>query len=185
MRTRNFASCFPISAPIAALFVLPTLIFFAAAANADTELDANLDGLQVVPKNVSPAFGLLDGTLTGGAGSYVFTFSGNFQDLLGGSTAAEIRNAPVGAGGIIVFPATIGSVGATSSTISGTWRFDDANNPLTDAQAAALLAGNEYINVRSTVFPSGEIRGQIEPVPEPGGLLVLGTTGLGALRRRR
>jgi hypothetical protein len=31
----------------------------------------------------------------------------------------------------------------------------------------ALLAGNMYVNVHSPLFLAGEIRGQLEAVPEP------------------
>ncbi|MGK7939613.1 MAG: CHRD domain-containing protein [Crocosphaera sp.] len=36
-----------------------------------------------------------------------------------------------------------------------------------------LLSDGLYINIHTTTFPSGEIRGQIESVPEPTSLLAL------------
>jgi hypothetical protein len=56
---------------------------------------------------------------------------------------------------------------------------------------AALIAGIEngmtYLNIHTVVNPGGEIRGQLEPVPEPATLLLVGTTmaGLGLVRWRR
>lgn len=55
---------------------------------------------------------------------------------------------------------------------------------------AALLAGmlsdRAYFNVHSTTFPGGEIRGFLDPVPEPATFTLLGAAlMLGALRRRR
>lgn len=51
-------------------------------------------------------------------------------------------------------------------------------------QAGDLLAGLWYVNVHSSAFSGGEIRGQV--VPEPGtlGLVGLGVTLLAARRRR-
>ena len=56
-----------------------------------------------------------------------------------------------------------------------------------NALLAGLDAGEAYLNIHTTSFPTGEIRGFLAPVPEPetyalmlGGLAVLAT-----LRRRR
>jgi hypothetical protein len=47
-------------------------------------------------------------------------------------------------------------------------------------QIADLENGLWYINIHSTTFGGGEIRGQILPVPEPSTLALLGL-GVGAL----
>ena len=54
------------------------------------------------------------------------------------------------------------------------------------AQAAA--DGKAYFNIHTSAFPGGEIRGFLQPVPEPGSSIVLlgiGVAGLVARRQRR
>ncbi|MCW5610095.1 MAG: CHRD domain-containing protein [Rubrivivax sp.] len=55
------------------------------------------------------------------------------------------------------------------------------------ALLAGLNAGTAYFNVHSTAFPAGEIRGFLQPVPEPGtwALMGLGLAAVGGLARRR
>ena len=64
------------------------------------------------------------------------------------------------------------------ATDPGGYEYAFSYASLTTAQISDLMAGLWYVNVTSSAFPDGEIRGQIQPVPEPSTLALL---GLGAL----
>jgi hypothetical protein len=140
--------------------------------------DAVLDGFQEVPPNSSPGVGEAEFTLS----NSTFTCtSGSYQDLLGNSSAISVNdpggygtNAPV----IIVL--TLTSPGTQTGTFSG-------SGTLTAGQITDLNNGNCYVNLRSNVYPSGEIRGQILAVPEPATMALVGAGSLAllALRRRK
>jgi len=49
------------------------------------------------------------------------------------------------------------------------------------ALIAALESGANYLNIHTTNFPGGEIRGALAPVPEPASLALLGTALAGLL----
>jgi hypothetical protein len=136
------------------------------------QLEANLDCLQEVPPNASPAFGFGDIMLDTTAGTATVA-TGSYQDLLGNSSTVRISDAAVGANGPTIFLFTLDAPG----TFSG-------NGPLTPAQVNYMLLGNTYINITSNVFPSGEIRGQLLQVPEPATLGILGIGSIALLKRR-
>lgn len=124
------------------------------------------------------------GVLTGGPGSWLFTYSGSWQNLTGNAIDAHIHHAPVGVPGPIVHFFDNVTLGGPNGTFSGTWSALDNPRPLTDALAAELIAGNTYFNIHSTFAGGGEIRGQILVVPEPSAL-GLAALGLTLLARRR
>ena len=65
---------------------------------------------------------------------------------------------------------------------------DDATT-FSETEEGHLLAGRSYINLHTDLYPSGEIRGQINPIPEPSTyalmLAGLGLVGLATARRRK
>jgi subtilisin-like proprotein convertase family protein len=108
-----------------------------------------IDGLQEVPPNPSPATGVGNVTLDNDA----LTLSWNitYQGLLGQITAAHFHGPamPGQNAGVQV------GIGALPSPMVG-----QAN--ITAAQAQQILSGLWYVNIHSTTFPGGEIRGQVQ-----------------------
>ncbi len=126
------------------------LVLGAGVASAQT-FTATLDGLQEVPPNASPATGsatlVLDVAM-------MLNVSCTFSGLLAPVVASHIHApAPPGVNAGVRFslipPAP--PVSPINLTVG----------PLTAAQAADLINGLSYINIHTSQFPGGEIRGQI------------------------
>ena len=130
--------------------------------NSDSYLQANLLGSNEVPSINTEASGNLVFELTGD----VLTVSGSFDDLAG-DVAIEI------AGGAHIHDAVAGRNGGVVFVLNLTLDADNrgavieaANNAfiLDAAQLATLMADGNYINVHSSAFMSGELRGQVTPI---------------------
>lgn len=113
-----------------------------------TLLRAALSGDQEVPPPVTGAVGT--GTLSLELPSRNITGSIVLDGMT--ATAAHIHTGEAGVNGPIIVP--------LAETSPGTWSVP-AGSSLTEAQAAAAVAGGLYYNAHSVAFPSGEIRGQI------------------------
>jgi hypothetical protein len=157
------------------------LICSLATARADQSFTIVMDGLQEVPPNASPGTGF--GTAFFDSTALTISLSVSFSGLVSPTTVSHIHTGAVGfAGPVVVDTTSIMTPGATSGTVSG--------GPLaiSATHVANLLAGDTYLNIHTTAFPGGEIRGQLIVVPEPSttALVGLGIVGLGwKLRRKR
>lgn len=136
------------------LLGLAGLALCSIASAQQTYMVSTLNQAQETPPTGSPATGsaclILDQT------AHTITFNISYSGLLGVETAAHFHQAPPGsAGGVIIgLPPGKPKIGTLATT---------------PAQEAAFLAGNVYINIHTTVFPGGEIRGQVlvGAVPPP------------------
>lgn len=137
---------------------------------------ANLTGGQEVPAVVTTGFGTATMTIDDVTG--VWSLTGTFSSLLGNANNAHIHGpAPVGVNAGVVKGLTF--TVATSGSISGS---SVATGVYSAGQITDLKNGLHYVNIHSTNFGGGEIRGQL--VPEPSAM-ILGIAAAGLLIRRR
>ena len=135
-----------------------------------------LSGAQEVPPNASPGSGEAQMTYDDVTNELAWTIE--FGGLLAPTVAAHFHQAPPGVNGPIIVPVDLGAfAGATAGTLTGSGAVPDANEP-------ALLSGGWYLNIHTTMFPGGEIRGQVA-IPEPALVGLLGLACAGLLLRRR
>jgi hypothetical protein len=142
---------------------------------------AAMDGSQVVPASGSAAAGAASLFYDSGAHkltSIVVSVTGiDLADV----TGFTINSGAVGANGpVLVDLLSFGSFVAMGPSIAYI-----ANN-IPFAFEADLLAGNTYLNLATSAFEDGEIRGQLRPVPEPSSAALFGIGALvvGAAARR-
>jgi hypothetical protein len=166
---------------------------------------AFLDGPSEAPPNASPGTGFGVVVFDPVAHTMKVTFS--FSGLIGTTTAAHIHGPTAvpgtGTAGVATttptFPGT--PLGVTSGTYSHLFdmtlassynpAFITANGGTTAGAEAALFdainTGRAYLNIHSTSFPGGEIRGFLKAVPEPStmALAAVGLAGLAGYTWRR
>jgi hypothetical protein len=173
-------------------------------ADGNTTWKAVASGALEAPPNPSPASGIVTLDVPGNAQQIFVDLP--FRDLLGPTLDAHIHcctTTPFSGVAPVAVPFAGFPTGVRAGTYTGAIplgaetsydpAFLAANGGTPQSAASALLdaiAANEaYVNIHTTAFPNGEIRGFIvaAPIPEPGEWAML-AGGLGALvcmRRRR
>ena len=169
--------------------------------------NAVLNGLNEAPPNASPGTGFANVTFDDEAHTMLVQLG--FADLLGPNIAAHIHAATdvAGTGTAPVATVTPTFTGFPSGTTAGSYShlFDMTAassyragylagfGGSTAAAEAFLLQsaqdGKAYLNIHSTVFTGGEIRGFLSPAPEPQSWALMivgfGLAGAGLRTQRR
>jgi hypothetical protein len=206
MRKLQFGVC----ASVSLLLAVAGMVFLPVSAGraATTTLVANLTGAAEFPPTGSPGTGTATVVLDTTAQTLAVAVM--FSGLEAGTTASHIHcclPSPFQTGvnvGVATTTPTFPNfpLGVTSGTYSMTFDLTNAAtyNPAfvtleggtvlgaETALVAGLLAGETYLNIHTTMFPGGEIRGFLSAVPEPQTwvMMLLGFAGLGfAFRRSR
>lgn len=127
----------------AAISILPTV------AHAENFF-ASLSGAQENPSVATNATGYARVFVNESTGMLSFTLV--FNGLTSNQTASHIHTGVLGVNGPVTID--LGAVGGMSGTITGT-------RSITPAQIASMRQHGMYVNVHTTNFPGGEIRGQL------------------------
>ena len=137
--------------PVAGAFLVPV-----SPARAElVSYSAELNGVSEVPPSGSRATGTVKAAYDLESHRFVYTIT--FSGLSGTPTAAHFHGAAApGTNGGPELPVP----GPPTSPIRGEATLDSR-------QAADLSKGLWYLNIHSTAYPHGEIRGQLERAPAP------------------
>jgi len=122
--------------------IVSSLTKFAAVAN----------GAKETPTNGSTGSGT--GTFVVNADDSV-TYEVDFSGLSGTVFAGHVHSGKPGLAGGVIAPLSLTVNNGTSGTFSGT------TAPIGAGDLARLRAGHSYLNIHSSVFPGGELRGQV------------------------
>ena len=128
-----------------------------ARAQTTSTFIALLNSGQEVPSNTSKAFGVAFVTFNTDTSELCWSISYTDSSLTSTETAAHFHaSAPPGQNAAVKVPLPLGSP-----------KNGCATPDLTDQEVSDLFAGLWYVNVHTTNFGGGEIRGQVIPQSNP------------------
>ncbi len=180
--------------------VVAAISLFAISAQAQlSTFQAVLSGPAESPPNVSPGTGFT--TVTIDPTTHMLHVVVNFSGLVGTTSAAHIHaptaNPFSGAAGVATQTPSFGGfpLGVTSGTYDNTFNMSLAStwNPsyvsanggtasgAENAFIQAMVTGRTYLNIHTSSFGGGEIRGFLSAAPETGTTLTLMILALGGL----
>lgn len=183
---------------ISTLCALSALAIGASASASIITVNFMLDGTQEVPPSGSSALGI--GQIDYDTTDDTFDISlyvvgiplGNLLGVGPNTSPVHIHLAPAGSNGPIVID--LGFLGSfvqsglgielTLTDVAAGGTFGAVNSSPAVVQQA-FRDGDLYVNIHTSRNPSGEIRGQIPPVPTPASAALIGAAGLLAVGRRR
>lgn len=119
----------------------------------------NLEGQQVVPAVSSPAYG--SGIVSIGRDEENAHFSWVAGNLSAPPTASYFKNNIIGQNGAAIYnmsPAM--TVAGNNASANGFWKSSDSI-PFQAHNSAQFSADSVYLDIHNSVFPNGEIRGQV------------------------
>jgi len=184
------------------LFAFVCLMSLSTAAQASPlTFTAVLTGLNENPSNLSPGIGFA--TVTIDPATHLMSLNVTFSGLTGTTLASHIHCCTAAPGNVGVATTTPTFAGFPLGVTAGTYlntldmtlassynpAFVTANGGLAGAEAAlfaGIIGGTSYLNIHTSTFGGGEIRGFLAPVPEPATWTLIGLgLGLAAVRRIR
>ena len=132
----------------------------------------NLDSMQEVPANMSSAAGSAQITVDDTLGTIEYAVVA--FNLDGAFTASHIHgpamsgvNAGVLSNLVTNAYAAPGPVMIGSFVVANSISFAGMSTDATLASAINAMPWMYYVNIHTTAYPGGEVRGQLAPVPEP------------------
>ena len=133
------------------MLALAALLLVPSAAYSATGFSTTLSGASEVPPNASTGSGTAVVILNDAQTQLSYTV--NYTGLVAGVTASHIHKAAIGVNGSVIFGFTP-PLGTTSGSFGGVIA-------VTPANVADLVGGLYYVNIHSTTYPGGELRGQL------------------------